>query len=284
MTDFSTSSSVDEQYLSHRIFDDLIGAKSLYKSLSCTILPFGRIGTSGIGNFDTYVFSSIEKSLLSICTLVERGLISDGYAILRKVYELAVTDIYLNLKLAEFDEDLLNGAVETMGERFNLGETQVKRWLGSNRFKLAGYDEMYKFVSKHALTKEMSNALSSEIDFGDLRGRFNDYVHHNGMRFVIINDYEVMSGDRIKLLDGFRLDLLYSLAMHLLLYFTINPQFMMSSDYADYMDEGMTPPEGCQYWVNPDLIIFLRNYLVELLPNSTTMLMTESGMTFEDVT
>lgn len=40
-----------------------------------------------------------------------------------------------------------------------------------------------------------------------------------------------------------------SFRMHLSFIFHLNPQYLMASDYMDYMDEGMTPPAGCENWI-----------------------------------
>ena len=37
--------------------------------------------------------------------------------------------------------------------------------------------------------------------------------------------------------------------LHLSFIFHLNPQYLMASDYIDYLDEGMTPPEGSQAWI-----------------------------------
>lgn len=37
--------------------------------------------------------------------------------------------------------------------------------------------------------------------------------------------------------------------LHLSFIFHLNPQYLMASDYMDYMDEGMTPPAGCENWI-----------------------------------
>ena len=37
--------------------------------------------------------------------------------------------------------------------------------------------------------------------------------------------------------------------MHLSLNFHLNPPYLMASDYMDYMEEGLTPPEGSESWI-----------------------------------
>ena len=37
--------------------------------------------------------------------------------------------------------------------------------------------------------------------------------------------------------------------MHLAFIFYMNPQYLMASDYIDYLDEGATPPKGSENWI-----------------------------------
>ncbi len=37
--------------------------------------------------------------------------------------------------------------------------------------------------------------------------------------------------------------------LHLSFIFHLNSQYLMSSDYMDYMEIGLTPPEGCETWI-----------------------------------
>ena len=39
--------------------------------------------------------------------------------------------------------------------------------------------------------------------------------------------------------------------LHLSFIFHLNPQYLMSSDYMDYMEIGLIPPEGCETWIAP---------------------------------
>lgn len=57
--------------------------------------------------------------------------------------------------------------------------------------------------------------------------------------------------NRIAILNVFSKDLENLFILHLSYLFYINDKYMMSSDYVDSMDLGLTPEEGSQYFVAP---------------------------------
>lgn len=84
--------------------------------------------------------------------------------------------------------------------------------------------------------------------------------------------------DRISNLDTFLKDLDDLFIQHFMFVFSIKGHYMMSSDYTDYRDLGMEPPEDSQYWVAPfiqqvfnEIVKENRKDLVELLKQSTKM-------------
>jgi hypothetical protein len=55
--------------------------------------------------------------------------------------------------------------------------------------------------------------------------------------------------NRIKFLEQLSIDLRNIFIKHFVWLFSIKDNYMMSSDYIDYLDMGMTPPKNSQYWV-----------------------------------
>ena len=65
------------------------------------------------------------------------------------------------------------------------------------------------------------------------------------------NDNEIHLPNIIKALDTFSKDLTAVFVQHFAYFFYLNDHYMMSTDYIDNLDMGMTPEEDSQYWVAP---------------------------------
>ncbi len=71
-----------DDYLKHKVFDDLEYMRQFYYSLSNSSHSFVASGTKGIGNYASYVYSAIEGTLDSITALLTRGRINDAYTLI----------------------------------------------------------------------------------------------------------------------------------------------------------------------------------------------------------
>ena len=92
--------------------------------------------------------------------------------------------------------------------------------------------------------------------------------------------YDV-DNNRIKLLNQLSEDMKNIFIKHLVWLFSLKDNYMMASDYIDYLDMGETPPENSQYWVAPfvqeifdDIVKKNRPDLAEELIKSTCMELT----------
>ena len=90
-----------------------------------------------------------------------------------------------------------------------------------------------------------------------------------------------MNKDKIKKLDQFLLDIRYVILLNLSYIFYLNPHYMTSSDYFDYLDCGEKPPDEMQYEVAPfiqgifdDLIKVEAPLIAELIKNNCAMKLT----------
>ncbi len=84
-----------------------------------------------------------------------------------------------------------------------------------------------------------------------LRDRCNDHTHYNFYKNVLLNNKDIFLEERQQALEEFSNDLRDVLTMHLAYMFFANGHYMMSSDYMDYLECGMTPEQDSQYWVAP---------------------------------
>jgi hypothetical protein len=97
---------------------------------------------------------------------------------------------------------------------------------------------------------------------------------------MFYNDDQIFDvyNNRIKFLEQLSIYLRNIFIQHFVWLFSIKDNYMMSSDYIDYLDMSMTPPENSQYWVATfiqkifdEIIKQHRPDLAEELKKSTNM-------------
>ncbi len=76
-------------------------------------------------------------------------------------------------------------------------------------------------------------------------------MHYNFYRYLLFNDNQIYLKNRVGMLNRFQSDLIAIYVQHFAYLFYLNDHYMMSSDYVDSLEMGMTPEEGSQYWVAP---------------------------------
>ena len=84
--------------------------------------------------------------------------------------------------------------------------------------------------------------------------------------------------NRIKELDNLYVCTLHLYIFHFAYMYSLNPHYMMSTDYIDALDLGLQPEEDSQYWVAPYVTEVFEKYIVtkrpdiaEYMKNHTTM-------------
>jgi hypothetical protein len=77
----------------------------------------------------------------------------------------------------------------------------------------------------------------------------------------MLNLADVRVANRDEVLENFSIDIKDLFILHISYLFYLNDHYMMSSDYVDYLDMGMQPVEGSQYYVAP----FIQEIFDELL-------------------
>lgn len=229
---------IDKSYLEHKVFEQLDEYSEFYKSLSFSIFGFISTGTKAICNIDSYLYSSIRGTIESIKDILIKGRINDSYSLLRKYYDSTIINIYSILYLSD-NFSLENFIVE-----------KIDNWL-KGKEQLPEYRVMSSYIrSSNKLTK-INELLYKDDTYKKLRKRCNDHTHYNFYYNVLLNDNEIYLKNRIVVLDSFSDDLKNIFIMHLTYLFYLNEHYMISSDYVDSLDCGITPEEGSQYYVAP---------------------------------
>jgi len=229
---------IDHAYKNHHVFEQLSKYAEFYKSLSFSIMGFISQGTKSALNIDTHVYSSIQGSLESIKDILIQGRINDAYALLRKYYDVAIINIYSDLYL---------------DDHFNLENfvvDKIENWL-QGKEKLPEYRVMSQYIRASGKLSKINDLINKDKTYKELRERCNDYTHYNFYYTLLLNDNEIYLKNRTAILNRFSKDLENIFVFHLSYLFYLNDHYMMSSDYVDSLESGLTPEEGSQYYVAP---------------------------------
>jgi hypothetical protein len=260
-----TKKMIDESYKSHPVFIQLSEYAEFYKNLSFSIFSFVTQGTKAICNIDSYVYSSIQGTLESIRDILIKGRINDAYALLRKYYDSVMINVYTNLYLQD------NFSIE------NFVVEKIDKWI-KGKEKLPEYRVMSQYIRRSDKLSELNELIYKDNRYKNIRDRCNDHTHYNFFQNMLCNDNEIYLKNRLELLNSFSKDLENIFILHFAYIFYLNEHYMMSSDYIDSLECGMTPEEDSQYWVAPfiqkifeEVIKKNRNDIAKAIRNKTSM-------------
>ncbi len=254
-----------QNYISHKVFEQSSNYSNFYRDLAFNVIGFVPMGTSGIINLDTYVYSSIQGTIGSIRDVLLKGRISDSFTLLRKYYDSTIINIYSDIYLKD-QLDLNNFIVK-----------KIDNWV-NNKESLPEYRIMSQYIQKSEKLKPLNELLLKNNLYKNIRNRCNDHTHYNFFSNVLINDSELYYKDRIKVLDLFSSDLESLFIQHISYIIFLNQHYIMSSDYTDSLDIGMKPEKDSHYWVAPfaktvfdEIIKIKRPDIANLILLSTSM-------------
>jgi hypothetical protein len=227
-----------KEYTEHPIFGQLQYYCDFYDSLSFSIMNWTSQGTKAILNLDTYVFSSIKGTIESIIDILRKARINDSYALLRKYFDSTIINVYTNLYLT--DHFSINNFIVSQIDNWREGIETIPE-----------YRVISKYLMNSPKLKPIIDLLHKDDRYKRIRDRCNNHTHYNFYRNLLLNDNTIHNPNRIKYLDTFAFDIESIFIQHFSQIFYLNDHYMMSSDYTDYLDVGMTPEDDCQYWVAP---------------------------------
>lgn len=223
----------------HSVFKQLSEFAEFYKDLATSVMGWVTQGTMGsVLNIDTYVYSSMQGTLDSIKDILIKGRINDSYALLRKYHDSVIINVYSTLYL-EDNFSFENFVVE-----------KINDWLHGKE-QLPEYRIMSDYIRKSEKLADINALLYKDNTYKEIRDRCNDHTHYNFYHNLLLNDNELYIKNRFGILNRFSKDLENLFILHLSYLFYINDKYMMSSDYVDSLDLGITPEEDSQYFVAP---------------------------------
>src|SRR5690554_5932141 len=91
----------DKTYQDHKIFEELDRYSKFYEQLAFPVFQFASLGAGAPLNTDSYVLSSMQGTLESICMILKSGRINDAYALLRKFHDSSIINTYCSAYLKE---------------------------------------------------------------------------------------------------------------------------------------------------------------------------------------
>lgn len=267
---------MDEEYLGHAVFESLNGISDFYHNLADSIMHFAPmwVKNSSIINYDSYFLGALANTIESIRSVLELGHITDAKAMLRNFFDEAIVNLYFMARLKRKGVEISSRiAADNFVSEFKLEDlydVSTSDWLSDNKTKrLQGelyYDRMLKFLENEASINEIVSYLNSP-ECKKMREWLNDAVHLNYYNTILLND-GLLCVDRARksAVDEFNRAVTKIVMLHITCMFCMQPVYMMSSDYCDYLDIGKEPPEGCQYAVAPFIQSYLDKTVYKLCP------------------
>ena len=183
-----------------------------------------------------------------------KGRINDSYALLRKYFDSTIINVYSNLYLSD------NFSID------NFIVHHINNW-SKGKEKLPEYRVMSKYIRESPKLMPITNLLNQDNTYKDIRNRCNDHTHYNYYHNLLLNDnFVYLQKKRQMALDNFSKDLEDIFIQHLSYLFYLNQHYMMSTDYTDSLEMGMTPDEDSQYFVAP----FIQNIFDKVIKAKRT--------------
>lgn len=155
----------------------------------------------------------------------------------RKYFDDVLVEIYIDVIRVD-DYDFAN----------NFIVKDVDEWI-YKRHRIPSLKKILSKLQHSERTKELYPYFGWETYFKKYRESLDDSVHGNRFSYMMLNCNELILPIRVKHLNIIESVLKEVFTMHLAFIFYLNPHYMSSTDYMDYLDCGQTPPEGSETWL-----------------------------------
>lgn len=263
---FESQVAKDKEYQSHKIFpliDSLVEYYSAVYMMGPNFLTEGVL--SGLLNIDKVACSSLAGTLDSVRVVLKEGRLNDAYALLRKYYDGIIVAIYVNVYIAE-NYSLDNFVVE-----------KIQNWV-KNKQKLPSSEKMLKAIRNHKPLEDLEKLFDFDGLYYRIRRLTNGNTHYNKLYYLWLNNNMIYNQNRVKELDNLYACSLHLFILHFAYMYSLNPHYMMSSDYVDALDVGEQPEDGSQYWVAPYVKEVFDKYIVTTRPDVAEYMRNRSEM------
>lgn len=238
-------------------------------SIERNILVFRKIGIVN----SNIILNSATKTIESIRYCCINANLADAYTLLRKFRDDLFYYIYLFAVAnnSDFTQCMNINALSK-------DEKNIWDWMYNKQNNLyIGF--ILKYIASQSSIKTLIKDFNLNASFDKLANKLNNYVHSNGYIFYNESADKMMQRKKVKeKCDEFGEVAIFITITFLFLITLINPLFIMSYDYSDFLDMGAIPPEDSQYWVAPFISEFLFKYKYILDENCVNYLKEKTGM------
>lgn len=229
----------DEIIQNNQIYDLIDHMMDYYDGLWHTSYYFIPHGTMTIGNYASYIFLSIRATLDSIRLLLREGHITDAFVLIRKLFDTVLVEIYLNVVREDKYDWMKSLVVEDLDE-----------WMKSN-YWIPRTDKILKVLKDSKTTRDLYPWFGWDTYLKTNRTHLDNHVHASSYYSILLNCPQICLQDREKQLKNASIILKQIILVHISFTFFMNGQYMLASDYMEYRDMNMIPPEGSECWLAP---------------------------------
>lgn len=236
-----------KDYYNHKLFSFLDKIYEFYMALSDRASDYtdGSFITGRFA-FNGNVYSSIGGTVESIKVLSYCGRLNDVFALLRKLEDATLIDLYKNILLKKEEENLVTSDIPI---KEILDNSVIRTWTQATH-QLMRNGELDKIKSK---VKDVDACLGDllHIEEKPFRQDCNNNVHYNSWSNFILNVWELhrVNGQGIKALDIIYEIISKIFAVHFSYTYIQHPEYYSSLDYLSALEDGDEPIEGSQYSV-----------------------------------
>ena len=249
----NTKSNMGKAYYENKVFTLLKDIECFYDFVSQQNFSKSALIVKTVINIDYGIYSSLEGTIESINCLLNNGRINDAFALIRKYNDAIIVDIYKSI-LIEKEEQKFRTSLDT-GKDYKLYDNVINNWanytqqLYNEKDSKKVYSEIKKFDDKLFDKFDFSN----EGNYKKNRDMCNDNVHYNSWRNFSMNNNKLYDYDNTRTSYLNQADIIIQelFSIHFAYILLISPEYLISSDYVDYLDCGEEPLEGSENWVAP---------------------------------
>lgn len=223
----------------HVVFSEIANIREFYKCLSDTCYSFIPTGAPGAANYASYIYWSLRGTLESIGLLLQTGNITDAYTLVRKYYDDILIEIYFDVVRKDKFDWMTNSVVK-----------DIDNWIKREQW-IPRIERILTVLKESDSTKDIYPMFAWDTTLKHHREILDGTVHTSSFGNILLNCKDLATVDRQKHMADICGLLRELFTLHLAFIFHLNSHYMMASDYTDYLEVGMTPPEGTERLIAP---------------------------------
>ncbi len=195
------------------------------------------------------VLISAQFTVGSIISCCESACLADANTLLRKYRD----DLFFYLYVVVYEAYAELQEVEKTRKM----QKNIKLWL-QDELRNLDISEIMKTIGKSPQASGAVKIYNMQSSFDELGKRLNNFVHGNGMSFYNKTFGGYSKKELLSYLNAIQEDMQIITTSFLFLLTLCSPYSISGTDYEDFLDCNMVPPDGCQYLPAPFVQKFLK--------------------------